>query len=87
VGRAPADPAAGRLTPRPLTDAFTGAVRRAAVFPGWWPDETYKVDLRGADLGVSAGHDSLRGAVIDTGQLIELAPAVAQVLGIIVSDI
>jgi hypothetical protein len=45
------------------------------------------VDLRGARLGLSAGFDALRGAIIDSGQLVDLAPELAQSLGIIVSDI
>jgi len=44
------------------------------------------LDLRGAQLGISAGHDALRGAIIDSGQLVDLAPALAQSLGITVAD-
>lgn len=44
-----------------------------------------RVDLRGAvALDLADGHDSLRGAVIDTRQLLELAPALADALGITV---
>lgn len=46
-----------------------------------------KVDFRGAaELDLAAGHEFLRGSVIDSGQLIELAPALAQTLGIVVND-
>ncbi len=45
-----------------------------------------EVDLRGAALGITAGYESLRGATIDSGQLIELAPLLARHLGIVVSD-
>jgi uncharacterized protein YjbI with pentapeptide repeats len=42
------------------------------------------VDLRGAMVDISRGWDRLRGAVIDHGQLIELAPAIAAHLGLAV---
>jgi uncharacterized protein YjbI with pentapeptide repeats len=45
-----------------------------------------RVDLRGAELGITAGYDALRGATIDTIQLIGLAPLLAQHLGITVED-
>ena len=44
------------------------------------------VDLRGAALGITAGYESLRGATIDSGQLIALAPLIARHLGITVTD-
>jgi len=44
------------------------------------------VDLRGATLGIRAGYDSLRGARIDTLQLMTLAPMLAHQLGITVED-
>jgi uncharacterized protein YjbI with pentapeptide repeats len=40
------------------------------------------VDLRGADLDITAGFDSLRGATIDSVQLVSLAPYLARHLGI-----
>jgi uncharacterized protein YjbI with pentapeptide repeats len=44
-----------------------------------------KVDFRGArELDVADGADSLRGAVIDERQLMELGPALASALGILV---
>jgi uncharacterized protein YjbI with pentapeptide repeats len=45
-----------------------------------------KVDLRGAELDIVGGHESLRGAIITTVQLIDLAPALARSLGITVRD-
>ena len=45
-----------------------------------------KTDLRGAELGIIIGPDSLRGAIISTAQLIGLAPVLAQTMGITVSD-
>jgi uncharacterized protein YjbI with pentapeptide repeats len=45
-----------------------------------------RVDLRGAELGIIIGPDSLRGAIVTTGQLIMLAPLLADSLGIIISD-
>lgn len=46
-----------------------------------------KVDLRGAaELDIASGCESLRGAVIDSIQLTELAPALAQTLGIVIKD-
>ncbi len=45
-----------------------------------------KVDLRGAELDLVGGHESLRGAVITTVQLLDLAPALARSLGITVRD-
>jgi uncharacterized protein YjbI with pentapeptide repeats len=46
----------------------------------------YKVDLRGAELGLSGGHESLRGTIIDSVQLLDLAPALADSIGITVRD-
>lgn len=46
-----------------------------------------KVDLREAtELDIASGHESLRGAVIDTLQLAELAPELARALGIVVKN-
>jgi hypothetical protein len=44
------------------------------------------VDLRGAELGISGGYESLRGATIDSVQLVALAPLLARHLGITVTD-
>jgi uncharacterized protein YjbI with pentapeptide repeats len=45
-----------------------------------------KVDLRGAELGIVIGPDSLRGAIISTSQLVDIAPVLAQSAGLIVED-
>jgi uncharacterized protein YjbI with pentapeptide repeats len=45
-----------------------------------------KVDLRGAELGITSGYESLRGATIDSVQLVALAPLLAHHLGITVKD-
>ncbi|PJE93880.1 hypothetical protein CUT44_32335 [Streptomyces carminius] len=46
-----------------------------------------RVDLRDAAvLGIASGHEALRGAVIGSVQLLELAPAFARVLGVTVRD-
>jgi uncharacterized protein YjbI with pentapeptide repeats len=46
-----------------------------------------KADFRGAvTIDLADGYESLSGAVIDTGQLLDLAPALAQALGITVKD-
>ncbi len=44
------------------------------------------VDLRRAELGITAGYESLRGATIDIVQLVGLAPLLARHLGITVAD-
>jgi uncharacterized protein YjbI with pentapeptide repeats len=44
------------------------------------------VDLRGASLEISAGFESLGGAIIDSVQLVSLAPYLARHLGIRVAD-
>ena len=43
-----------------------------------------EVDLRGAQLGITAGYESLRGVTIDSVQLVALAPYLARHLGITV---
>ena len=45
-----------------------------------------EVDLRGAQLGITAGYESLRGVTIDSVQLVGLAPYLARHLGITVRD-
>lgn len=45
-----------------------------------------RVDLRGASLRALSGLQSLRGAVVTTAQLLDLAPLLADHLGIVVSD-
>jgi uncharacterized protein YjbI with pentapeptide repeats len=41
-----------------------------------------QVDFRRARLGISRGFDRLRGAIVDTGQVVELAPFLAAHLGL-----
>lgn len=49
--------------------------------------ELKRTDLRGAvGIDLADGYESLRGAVISSGQLLDLAPALAQTLGITVKD-
>ena len=43
-------------------------------------------DLRGAELGIIIDAQSLRGAIISSGQLVMLAPALAESIGVTVSD-
>lgn len=45
-----------------------------------------QVDLRGSELDIVAGPDSLRGAIISAGQLTGIARALAESLGIVVTD-
>lgn len=45
-----------------------------------------KADLRGAELDITAGYESLRGAIMTTAQLISIAPALAQQIGITIKD-
>ncbi|MEU4423767.1 pentapeptide repeat-containing protein [Actinoplanes sp. NPDC024001] len=73
---------------------FGGATLIGVSFPGsalrrarFGRSTVKKLDLRGArELDVAEGWDSLRGAVISSGQLAEAAPALAQTLGIVVRD-
>jgi uncharacterized protein YjbI with pentapeptide repeats len=63
---------------------FPGSALRRARFP---KVTIKKLDLRGArELDVAQGWESLRGAIIDSHQLVEAAPHLAQTLGIIVRD-
>ncbi|GAA0734712.1 pentapeptide repeat-containing protein [Dactylosporangium roseum] len=59
---------------------FAGSAVRRARFAG---AKLKKVDFRGArELDVADGADSLRGAIVDDRQLLELAPVLAAALGI-----
>jgi uncharacterized protein YjbI with pentapeptide repeats len=77
-----------------LRDPDFGGARLSRVrFPGCvLTDASFraatcsKVDLRGATLGITDGFDALRGATIDSSQLISLAPRLASHLGITVKD-
>ncbi|GAA4563107.1 pentapeptide repeat-containing protein [Planotetraspora kaengkrachanensis] len=73
---------------------FAGATLDQVTFPGSLLEGTRfgkakmsKVDLTGAaGLGMKDGYDSLAGATISGGQLMELAPMLAETLGIRVAD-
>ncbi|MQY23693.1 pentapeptide repeat-containing protein [Nocardia macrotermitis] len=73
---------------------FGEATLRRVSFPGTRLDgitlhgaSLHDVDLRGATtLDLTAGIDSLRGAMVSTPQLLDLAPAFARAAGIIVRD-
>jgi uncharacterized protein YjbI with pentapeptide repeats len=45
-----------------------------------------KVDLRGATLGITVDPTCLRGAIVTTAQLLDLAPLLAESIGIQVKD-
>jgi uncharacterized protein YjbI with pentapeptide repeats len=72
---------------------FAGATLTRTAFPGSRLAKTdftnvtmNKTDLRDAELGIIIGPDSLRGATVSTGQLVYLAPVLAETMGITVSD-
>jgi uncharacterized protein YjbI with pentapeptide repeats len=45
-----------------------------------------QVDLRGSQLTLACSLRGLRGAIVDSVQLVELAPSLAHELGIVVED-
>ena len=45
-----------------------------------------EVNLRGAELGITVNPACLRGAIVTTAQLMELAPLLAEGMGLIVAD-
>lgn len=63
--------------------AFPGSRLTRADFSKVTMDGT---DLRGAELGLIIDQNSLRGAVISTAQLVQVAPVLAQTMGITVHD-
>ncbi|MCD0482452.1 pentapeptide repeat-containing protein [Streptacidiphilus sp. ASG 303] len=73
---------------------FAGASLTGAAFPGSVLEgvrfdraRLSRVDLRGAAaLGIAGGLDGLRGATVSSAQLVELAPLLADTLGIAVRD-
>ncbi|HEU5334236.1 MAG TPA: pentapeptide repeat-containing protein [Actinocrinis sp.] len=72
---------------------FSGAALDHVSFPGsrlveadFSKASCEHVDLRGAELGITGGHDGLRGTIVDSGQLVDLAPVLAAALGITVED-
>ncbi|NUR02421.1 MAG: pentapeptide repeat-containing protein [Streptomyces sp.] len=73
---------------------FAGARLESVSFPGTRLERARlgratlkKTDLRGATvLDLADGHEALRGALITSAQLLDLAPALAHALGITVKD-
>ncbi|WP_331725061.1 pentapeptide repeat-containing protein (plasmid) [Streptomyces jietaisiensis] len=73
---------------------FSSAVLKNVTFPGSMLDgvafsksKLNRLDLRDANsLGISSGLKDLRGALISSAQLLSLAPAMADELGIVVQD-
>jgi uncharacterized protein YjbI with pentapeptide repeats len=73
---------------------FAGATMDTVAFPGTSLDgarfdnvKMQKVDLRGIrSLGISSGIAGLKGAMISTGQLVDLAAELARDYGILVKD-
>lgn len=63
--------------------SFPGSQLARADFSKVTMDRT---DLRGAELGLIIDANSLRGAIISSGQLAVVAPVLAQTLGIIIDD-
>jgi uncharacterized protein YjbI with pentapeptide repeats len=45
-----------------------------------------EVDLRGAELGITVDPTCLRGAIVTTAQLMDLAPLLAESMGLTVAD-
>ena len=45
-----------------------------------------QVNLRGAELGITIDPECLRGAIVTTAQLAEIAPLLAESIGLIVTD-
>ena len=72
---------------------FAGAALTRTAFPGCRLSGTDfsrvtldKVDLRGAELGIIIDPPALRGAIVTTAQLLDMAPLLAASLGIVVED-
>jgi uncharacterized protein YjbI with pentapeptide repeats len=63
--------------------AFGGSQLARTDFTSARMDRT---DLRGAELGIIVDAQSLRGAIVSSGQLVLLAPALAEGMGLVVSD-
>jgi uncharacterized protein YjbI with pentapeptide repeats len=72
---------------------FGGASLKQVKFPGCTLTRADfsratldRVDLRGAELDITAGYESLRGSIMNTAQLMSIAPVLAQQIGIQVKD-
>ncbi len=44
------------------------------------------MDLRGAELGITTDPGSMRGAIVTSAQLTQIAPVLAESMGIAVDD-
>jgi uncharacterized protein YjbI with pentapeptide repeats len=72
---------------------FSGAVLTRAAFPGCRLTSVNltrvtldQLDLRGAGLGITIDPTCLRGAIVTAAQLAEMAPLLADSIGLIVAD-
>ena len=72
---------------------FGGAALTKVAFPGCKLITTSfarvtldVVDLRGAELGITVDPACLRGAIVTTAQLLDMAPLLAESIGIVVKD-
>jgi len=72
---------------------FGGAALTKVAFPGCKLITTSfarvtldAVDLRGAELGITVDPTCLRGAIVTTAQLLDMAPLLAESIGIVVKD-
>jgi uncharacterized protein YjbI with pentapeptide repeats len=72
---------------------FSGARMTRVQFPGSRLADTtltkvtlQQVDLRGAVLGITVDPLALRGAIVTTAQLLDMAPLLADSIGILVED-
>ena len=72
---------------------FGGAKLKQVTFPGCTLTRAdfsrvtlNQADLRGAELDITAGYESLRGAIMTTSQLISIAPVLARQIGIDIKD-
>ena len=72
---------------------FAGATLKRAQFPrsalaraDFSRATLDQADLRGAELDITAGFESLRGAIMTTAQFLSLGPALARQLGVDLKD-
>jgi uncharacterized protein YjbI with pentapeptide repeats len=72
---------------------FTGATLRGASFSqcqllaaDFSRATLDQVDLRGSELAIERGYEALAGAIVDSAQVVALAPALARHLGIEIRD-
>jgi uncharacterized protein YjbI with pentapeptide repeats len=72
---------------------FTGAALRRTAFGGsrltgvtLSHTKLDQADLRGAQLGLTTDAESLRGAIVTSAQIADMAALLAETLGIVVAD-